>query len=316
MEEWIGIDIGGTKIAVVRGTSDGRILDKKRMDTGSFADWKEAVRVIGETAEFMKTEQCTAAGISCGGPLDCGEGMILSPPNLPGWDRVPVVKLLSEKLSLPVYLRNDADACALAEWKYGAGKGCHNLVFCTFGTGMGTGLILNNQLYIGRNGCAGEIGHMRVSDFGPSGYGKMGSFEGFCSGGGMAQLGQAMAAAAIQRGEAPFYCREKKELPFVTAKKIAEAAGQGDMTALQVFRQTGEMLGRGLAVLMDILNPDCVILGSIYARCEELLKPSMEKIIKEEVLAANQCPVLPAALGETIGDMAAICVAMEGKGYR
>lgn len=104
-------------------------------------------------------------------------------------------------------------------------------------------------------------------------------------------------------------------MPFITTKKIAEAAYQGDETALEVFRQTGEMLGRGLAVLMDILNPDCVILGSIFARCEDLLKISMEKVIEKEALAANNCPVLAAALGEAIGDMAALCVAMEGKEY-
>lgn len=314
MEEWIGIDIGGTKIAVVRGTSEGTILEKKKMETAGFGDWREALSAIGETALAMKTKKCLAAGVSCGGPLDERKGLILSPPNLPGWEQVPITGLLSQILSLPVYLKNDADACALAEWKYGAGKGYHNLVFCTFGTGMGTGLILNDRLYTGRNGCAGEIGHMRLGDFGPAGYGKVGSFEGFCSGGGMAQLGQTMAASAIQRGESPLYCSRKEELALITAKKMAEAAYRGDKTALEVFARTGEMLGRGLAALMDILNPDCVILGSIFTRCENLLKDSMEKVIEEEVLTTNRCPVLPAALGESIGDIAAICVAMDKGG--
>ena len=315
-KEWIGVDIGGSKIAVVRGTAQGEIVEKRKLKTGVFKGWKEALEAISEAGEEIKNENCSAVGISCGGPLDIKGGYILSPPNLPGWDRVPIVEWLEKKLSLPAYLQNDADACALAEWKYGAGKGMHHFVFGTFGTGMGMGLILNDRLYTGRNGGAGEIGHMRMNPCGPVGYGKVGSFEGFCSGGGMAVLGQMMALAAIQRGEAPLYCKNKKELPSVTAEEIAKVAFKGDRTALEVFAQTGKRLGEGLAVLMDVLNPDGIALGSIFARCESLLRPAMEKALEEETLPGNRCPVLPAALGEQIGDVAAVCVAMEGRGRK
>jgi glucokinase len=115
-----------------------------------------------------------SVGISCGGPLDGKKGMVLSPPNLPGWDEFPVVRLVEEKTGIRAKLSNDADACALAEWKFGAGKGCKNMVFLTFGTGFGAGLILNGALYTGANNMAGEIGHIRLERFGPVGYGKVG----------------------------------------------------------------------------------------------------------------------------------------------
>lgn len=313
MEEWIGIDIGGTKLAVVRGTTQGTILEKEKLPTAQLGSWQEALETVGAVARQMKNEKTGAAGISCGGPLDCKEGVILSPPNLPGWDEVPVVKLMSEKLSLPVYMQNDADACALAEWRYGAGKGYENLVFCTFGTGMGAGLILDNRLYAGRNGSAGEAGHMRMSRSGPVGYGKEGSFEGYCSGGGIAQLGRTLALAAIQRGEAASFCRSKEELPSITAEKIGRAAGDGDRIAIDVFARAGRKLGEGLAVMMDILNPDCIIIGSIFARCEALLRPEMERAVEAEALKANRCPVFAAALGEALGDVAAISVAINGR---
>lgn len=101
-------------------------------------------------------------GISCGGPLSPDRKWILSPPNLRGWDQVPVVEYLEEKLGIPVKMENDADAGALAEWKFGAGKGCQNMIFLTFGTGLGSGLILNGQLYRGSTGMAGEAGHIRM----------------------------------------------------------------------------------------------------------------------------------------------------------
>lgn len=314
MDEWIGIDIGGTKIAVVRGTTQGNILEKKRLMTSEFTGWEKTLEAVILIAEQMKSNKTLAVGISCGGPLDSKKGMIFSPPNLPGWDQVPIVEVVAEKLCLPVYLQNDADACALAEWRYGAGKGYENLIFCTFGTGMGAGLILNNKLYVGRNGSAGEVGHMRISDFGPAGFGKEGSFEAFCSGAGMAQLGRTMALAAIQRGESVAFCESRKELESISAEKIGKAAEQGDKTAQRVFACAGKKLGEGLAVMMDVLNPDCVIIGSIFARCEQFLRPEMEQAIEKEALAANRCPVVAAVLGEKLGDTAAISVAVDGFG--
>ena len=300
----IGVDIGGTKCAVVCGDQNG-VKRKIRFETTSkdetIQNIIEAIREIGSGESI---------GISCGGPLDAKKGLIMSPPNLIGWDNVPIVQILQDAFGVPAYLCNDADACALAEWKYGAGKGTENMIFLTFGTGMGAGLILGGRLYSGSCGMAGEIGHVRMSPFGPSGYGKVGSFEGFCSGGGIAQLGKSFALEKLQRGEALPYCKNKGELDGINAKILADYARKGDETALETYRVCGEKLGEGLSILIDILNPQAIVIGSVFARAEDLLRAPMEKVLKREALAYSlgNCRIVPAALGEEIGDYAALAV--------
>lgn len=218
-------------------------------------------------------------------------------------------------ITYPPSCRNDANACALAEWKFGAGQGAENVIFLTFGTGLGAGLILNGRLYAGSSDMAGECGHMRLCEYGPTGYGKEGSFEGFCSGSGIAQLGYTLGLAAFQRGERPAYF-DPANPRDVTAKSVADAADQGDETAIQVYALCGEYLGRGLSVLIDILNPDKIILGSIFARSRELLWPSAEKVIEKETLLLSRrcCQVVPALLGEKLGDFAAVGCSLRLKG--
>ena len=207
---------------------------------------------------------------------------------------------------------NDADACAAAEWKFGAGKGTQNMIFLTFGTGLGAGLILNGKLYSGTNGNAGEIGHIRLESFGPVGYGKAGSFEGFCSGGGLAQLGYIKALEEAQTGIYPLYFKKGMTAADVTAKTVADAAYKGDETAKEVYRICGEQLGKGLSVLIDILNPERIVIGSIFARSEDLLRDGMERVINKEALPQSLkcCKIVSAALGEKIGDCAAVSAAL------
>ncbi|MGI6201731.1 MAG: ROK family protein, partial [Christensenellales bacterium] len=180
--------------------------------------------------------------------------------------------------------------------------------------GMGAGLILNGQLYCGADDMAGEVGHVRVAPEGPAGYGKQGSFEGFCSGGGLAQLGRSFALEALQRGERPSYCPDFAALQAVTARSLAEAAQAGDPTAQAVWRRCGDYLGRGLALLVDVLNPQAIVIGSIYARSGELLRGAMEAALGGEALphSRRNLRILPAALGERLGDMAALAVAANG----
>ena len=300
----IGIDIGGTKCAVVSGNEKG-IARKIRFATTSY---QETMEQIFSAVERIGAGE--AIGVSCGGPLDSRLGLILSPPNLVGWDRVPIVELLRERFGVPAYLCNDANACALAEWKYGAGKGTKNMIFLTFGTGMGAGLILNGALYEGANGMAGEVGHIRLCEYGPVGYGKMGSFEGFCSGGGLAQLGKMLAIEEQQKGNAPIYAPTVTDLDRVTAKSLAEAATRGDPTAKKAFRVCGEMLGRGLAVLADLFDPEAIVIGSVFQRAEALLREPMEQTFSAEAhpYIRKNCRVVPAALGDAIGDYAALSV--------
>ena len=305
----IGIDIGGTKCAVTVGNEKGEILEKKRFDTTTVKETLD--RIFESVREYGN---CDAIGISCGGPLNAEKGIILSPPNLPGWDDIHIVEMLKEEFGVPAYLQNDADACALAEWRYGAGKGARNMIFLTFGTGMGAGLILNRALYSGTSSSAGEVGHMRLAQNGPVGYGKEGSFEGFCSGGGIAQLGMIAARSILQRGEKPSFCDSMEELPQITAKRIAECAHAGHRDAIEVYRRCAQMLGQGLAILIDVLNPEKIVLGSIFARSSDLLIDEMCQVLRQECLpqALEVCEILPAELGESLGDVAAISVALDG----
>ena len=163
---------------------------------------------------------------------------------------------------------------------------------------------------------AGEVGHMRLSEFGPVGYAKAGSFEGFCSGGGLAGLGRMLARERLQSGNPPGFCPDAAALDHITAAMLAESARAGDPTAAEVWRISGEMLGRGLAVLMDLLNPERIVIGSIFERAEDLLREPMERTLRREALTAavNACRILPAALGDSIGDYAALAVAYGNTG--
>jgi len=315
----LGFDIGGTKCAVLLGKQEPgliQIIDKVAVPT-DLPVYEMIARLFSIADELLEKHAITkhqlhGIGISCGGPLSSKKGLILSPPNLLGWDNIPIVQMAREHFGKPVLLQNDANACAVAEWKYGAGRGYDNLIFLTFGTGMGAGFILNGQLYSGISDLAGEVGHIRLAEMGPVGFGKAGSFEGFCSGGGIAQMAQIKAREKLQVGLVTDYCKDVNDLSSVTAKSVAEAALAGDETAKEVYRICGEYLGKALAMFIDILNPELIILGSIYGRAKALLEPAMMEVIKREAYfeSAEICNILPAGLGEHIGDIAALSLAL------
>ena len=321
----LGIDIGGTKLSVTLAKTDGEslnILQKKKFPTprGGFQQALEQLSAAGRELlerEGMEAKSLCGIGISCVGPLDSKNGLILSPPNLLGWDNVPAARYFEEQFGVPARLQNDADACALAEWKFGAGQGCRNLIFLTFGTGFGAGLILDGRLYSGTNDMAGEIGHCRspltdASHYSPIGYGKSASFEGYCSGGGIVQIGRALALEQLQKGTPPAFCPTFADLENLTAKSIGDAAEAGDPLAIEVYRCSGRHLGATLAVLTDLLNPEAIVIGSIYARSTELLCASAMEVWERESLPRSRgvCRVLPAKLGESLGDVAAISIAL------
>ena len=192
---YLGFDLGGTKSAVILGRDAGgpiEILKREAIPTfqgnRSPLETIECLCKIGEDFLLEKNIQLQSTGVSCGGPLDEEKGLILSPPNLPGYDEIPIKRILEDRFQVPSFLENDANACALCEWRFGAGQGTKNMIFLTFGTGMGAGLILNGSLYRGSSGMAGEVGHIRLSQGGSFGYGKDGSFEGFCSGHGIKEM--------------------------------------------------------------------------------------------------------------------------------
>jgi len=299
----IGFDIGGTKCAVSR-VRDGVLEEIVRLPTGEFAPTFAALTEAGARVAGPDT----TIGISCGGPLDASRGVIVSPPNLaPSWHGVEICRLLTERFGGRAVLMNDANACALAEWRFGAGRGCQHMVFLTAGTGMGAGVILNGRLYEGASGDAGEVGHLRLAPDGPVGFGKAGSFEGFCSGGGIARLAAARIATRSSPPP-PWY----DSVRGTTTRDIAAAAHGGEPLALEIMEIAGQKLGEALALIIDTLNPECIVLGGFYPHCENLLAGPMRQALSREALpsALAACRILPAELGPTIGSHGALAVAL------
>ncbi len=322
----LGIDIGGTKTALVIGDMAGtkdtstppKIVDKKVFITDHQADPLEFINKILDSSASLLSENdisildLDAVGISCGGPLDSKSGVIISPPNLPRWHNVPIIKIVESRLEVETFLQNDANAGALAEWHYGAGRGFKNIIFLTFGTGIGAGLILDGRLYSGTNDLAGEVGHIRLERDGPMGYGKPGSFEGFCSGTGIANLARTTVTRLLENGQKVGFCSSLEAAEKITAKDVCEAAASGDEVAVGILRESGKYLGKGLSILIDILNPERIIIGSIFNRCGRFMQEEAERVIAEEALelSRNVCSIVPSRLGENLGDYAALSVAL------
>ena len=318
----LGLDVGGTKCAVVLGRGEisadaGRfILDRIEFPTDQPRGWRAVMDEFFRCVDVIlqrngiKAEQLVGIGVSCGGPLNSRTGLVKCPPNLPDWDDVPVTAMLEERYGVSAYLQNDANACAVAEWRFGAGRGYDNLIFLTFGTGMGAGLILGGRLYTGANDMAGEVGHIRLKDDGPLGYGKNGSFEGFCSGGGIAKLAAIMLREHQKSGGETSLFENN-----LSAKTVAEAANLGDLLAMEIYRECARHLGLGLSILIDVINPQAIIIGSIFGRAHNLLEEEMFKTLKKEAipLSLGACEISPAQLGDSIGDYAALGLAFNGK---
>lgn len=317
----LGVDIGGTKCAVVLGkdefiSTDDFIIDKIKFPTKVSRGYTIIIDEIIEKAdELLKRNNVSytdliGVGVSCGGPLDSKKGTVNCPPNLPDWDNVNIVEILENRFGVRCVLHNDANACAVAEWRFGAGRGYENVVFLTFGTGMGAGLILNGKLYTGTNDGAGEVGHIRLAENGPMGYGKKGSFEGFCSGGGIRNLAIMKAKEYLKNGKTSSLFSDESDIENMTAQSVAEAMYKGDKFASEVYEICAEYLGKGLSVIIDILNPEAIVIGSIYERNQQFFLPEVTKVIEHEALSCNSsvCKILPAVLGDKIGDFASLGV--------
>lgn len=296
--DWIlGFDIGGTKTAAVAGTGQGEIVDRVVFPSapgrGFEPMWRDLVAAGKEL--MARHGKPSGVGASIGGPLDSTRGIIYSPPNLPGWDAIPLKDLLAQAFDAPAEVEHDAKACALAEWLFGAARGRHTIVFLTFGTGLGAGLILDGRLHRGVTDTAGEVGHWRIAGDGPLVYGKRGSWEGYSSGAGLAGLTAFLFPGCFGDGE--------------EASRVIDRARQGDQAALHVVETSARALGHGIALLVDLLNPEMVVLGSLGVRAGDLFIPLARSALDEEALpqSAAACEIVPAALGEQIGDVAAVC---------
>ncbi len=320
----VGLDIGGTKCAVILADVTGEItiIDRLSFATRTERGFQEAYQELLYNIDtilhknHVVANQITAIGISCGGPLDSRKGIILSPPNLHGWVNIPIVQMLEEKYRIKTFLQNDANACALAEWKLGAGVGCDDMVFLTMGTGFGGGIIAEGKLVRGVSDMGGEVGHVRLEPDGPEGFGKHGSMEGFCSGAGIAKQAIAYTQKMIFNGQQPQWIKDGIATEDIDVKMLAAYANRNDENAKQIFADIGDKLGSAISIIMDVLNPSTFVIGSIFMRCEKFLRPTMEKAIEREAIQYSRevCKILPASLGEQLGDYAAIVTALYGLG--
>lgn len=315
---WAGVDIGGTKTAVVLSSTPPEILSRIEFATLQENGPEPAVAQIKAGLHKMLEGQGVSAaalrgiGISCGSPQDPVRGVIQAPPNLPAWVNVPIVNILTREFGCSASLENDANAGALAEHRFGAGRGTHNMVFLTFGTGLGSGIIIHDQLYVGTNNMAGEIGHVRLTRDGPVGCNKAGSAEGWASGAGMAQVAERELRAAQRKGQQSTLL-QGSDGRRVTALDVGLAAQADDEVAKRIIRICGRKLGLALAILVDVLNPECIVLGGLALRLGDLILEPARKAMRKEALkpSADNCRVVHAQLGEAIGDVAALCVAMD-----
>lgn len=296
----IGLDIGGTKIAIIEGSENAEILQRREIPTQPaepFTSTFERACAQIDTVIHGAVDAgrvVDAMSVSIGGPLQIEAGIILSPPHLPNWVNIPLKSLLVTRYKLPVFVEHDGNAGALAEFYFGAARGTRNAIFLTAGTGLGGGMILNGELYRGATDTAGEVGHIRLADSGPVEYGKAGSWEAFCSGAGMVKL-----AHDMHPGRWP---------EALTTRQLIDLALNGDEHARQVIHRSGEWLGRGLAILVDTLNPEVIVLGSLGGALGDLFLQPAREVVKAECLplAADACRIVPAELGARIGDVAAL----------
>ena len=317
---WMGLDIGGTKCAVLLARVDRgiHILDKIRFATQSELGFDSTYeRLLEAMDEMVRSNgidftQVEAIGISCGGPLDSRRGVVLCPPNLPGWVNIPLCEMLEKRYHVPAFLQNDANACALVEWKLGAGRGTSDMIFLTMGTGMGAGVIAEGRLLRGCTDMGGEVGHLRLTEDGPVGFGKAGSFEGYTSGGGIQRQAQALTRELTEQGNPPQWIADGHTIDEVDGKLMADYARAGNAQAITFYDHIGTMLGRGLSLLTDAFNPEKIVIGSIFVRCEDLLRPAMAKAMQEECIpfALEGVSVVAAQTGESLGDLASIMAAL------
>lgn len=305
MSNRIGIDVGGTNVKIALVNDKGSIIYSNSIPTRAemgyeytINNMKEAIRdLLKETNS--KPKDIEGMGFGFPGQIDCKKGVVRLAPNIPGWVDVPIAEIMEKEFGIPTRVDNDVRCAALGELNFGAGVGCENLVCITVGTGIGSGLIVNGKLVRGASNAAGEIGHIKLDmNGGPlCGCGDRGCLEAFASGPSIV----AMAEEYIRGGKSTKY-RELAN-PEITPYIVSEAAKQGDAVALRIFTIIGEYIGIGLASVVNLLNPEKIIIGGgVAAAGDILLNPIKETLVKRAMkIAGSTVQVVPAKLGNTAG---------------
>ncbi|MGQ9573146.1 MAG: ROK family protein [Dehalococcoidia bacterium] len=310
------VDLGGSKILSVIGEADGRRLAEDRRAT-SAEEGPEVVleRIVVSLEKALakaglQRRDLAGVGICSPGPCDIEAGVVRGAPNLPDWRNVPICRYVEERLGVCTRLENDATAAALGEHVYGAGRGCHHLIYMTVSTGIGGGLIIDEKVYRGATGLAGEIGHMTIEPDGPRcGCGNRGCLEALASGTAIAARGRELVA----QGGSALLARLAEEEGRVTGEMVCRAAEEGDGPSRDIIERAGHYLGIGLANLVNIFNPEIIVIGGGMAKAGELLlgpaRAEMEARAFPQAVKAVQ--VKPAELGDYVGVMGMIALLRE-----
>jgi glucokinase-like ROK family protein len=245
----------------------------------------EVKRILQELLDRngVSISDITAVGVGVPGPVVTNAGMVMSPPIMPGWDRYPIRKSLEKEWGCPVSLNNDAELGALGEWAYGAGRGEKNLAFIKVGSGIGAGLIINQQIYGGTTGSAGEIGHITIDENGPlCTCGNHGCMEAFAGGNAIAL----QAKKLVESGKRTLL--SNIPLENLTAQAVAESARRGDLPSQEIIMRAGTFIGIAIAGLVNLFNPSAVIIGGGVAQAGDLLTTSIRQAVRERSLHASE----------------------------
>ena len=313
----IAIDLGGTKIIAAAVLSTGEIISRKYSLTLADEGPRPIInRLSSAVAEIiaqakLKTSDVAGIGIAAAGIIDTKEGIVTTSPNLPGWRDVPLRDIIAERLGLITYLINDASAAALGEHRFGAGRGVDNLIYLTVSTGIGGGIIIDGELYLGADGCAGEIGHMIIETHGPQcNCGKFGCLEALASGSAMTKE----SVRRLNQGEKSSIIRlVDGRLESITAETVSLAARKGDSLACDIVARAATYLGIGLANLVNIFNPELIVIGGGVSKMGNMLLAPARKAIREIAfkLPARTARIVRARLGSNAGIIGAAVYVFE-----
>lgn len=314
----IGIDVGGTKVSFCIGDSEGVIHVSKRVAADSLGSPEtglpKIVELIGDllSDENIEIEDIRAIGLALPGPVSTKKEMILNPPNMPKWVNVPIVQYLREKLGRPVFMDNDANAGVLGEWEFGGAKHVNNLVYLTMSTGMGGGVIIDGKLLQGATDTAGEVGHYILDPKGPKcPCGQRGCFEAFCGGLNASHLLQ----ERVKKNKQSLILEEAEgNIEAIDMKCLLNAVKKSDPLALEFWEEYIERLAQGIGILLQTLNPDAIILGTIAAHNKQLVMQPLQEALPHYAWRAplEHCRVEPTELGSDLGKLGALAVALNG----
>jgi glucokinase len=316
--EFIGTDIGGTSIRAARFIGESHLPASKTKIPTQAAKGVDTIlqrleMAIREVAgERLPT--IAGIGIAAAGPLDPNTGVVLSAPNLPGWENLPLRRLMEERLGRPVYIGNDANMAALGEWKFGAGQGHQDVLYLTISTGIGAGVITGGHMLVGARGLGTEVGHMLAVPDGPlCGCGQRGHLEAVASGTAIARL----ARAKLKNGdgaESRLWELSSGDLESVTGAMVGLAAQDGDEFARRLIVEAGTFIGRTVASLLHCLNPSVVICGGGVSLLGDVILEPMRAAVRQFAMSEaywRHCPIVPAVLGDDAGLIGAGVLAME-----